>query len=72
MTEDVILAIGREFLKKNVTISQIAEDMKLDKPAVRNAIYGMRKAGVEFPDKPRETTSRYAGIAGKLNAVKGK
>jgi hypothetical protein len=68
LDESQIIAIGREYLKKNTTISGIADSMKLDKSAVRNAVYGMRKAGVDFPDKPRETTSRYATIASKLNA----
>ena len=68
LTEEQVLSIGKEYLKKNSTIGGIAEAMKLEKSAVRNAVYGLRKAGVEFPDKPRETTSRYTSLATKLNA----
>jgi DNA-binding MarR family transcriptional regulator len=66
LSETQILQIGREYMKKSTKLSEIAEAMKLDKSAVRNAVTGLAKAGVEFPDKPRETSSRYSSIASKL------
>jgi hypothetical protein len=66
LTEQQILQIGREYLKKNTTMTQIALDMKIDKGSVRNAIGNLKRHNVEFPDKPRETSSRYDGIAASL------
>lgn len=66
LTVEQIMAIGKAYLVKATTMEDIAASTKLDKSQVRSAIYSLAKNGVEFPDKPRETSSKYATIAAQL------
>jgi len=66
LTEEQIKEIARLYMDSKKPMSFICDKVGVTASQVRSAVNSLKKFGVEFPERPRESKSRYQGIATEL------
>jgi transposase-like protein len=70
LTVEQIKQIAKLYMDAKQTVSAICDKVGVTPSQVRSAVNSLKKHDVDFPEHPRETSSKYAGIADELIALK--